>query len=86
MVIFIDRAAGAGGIDDVVLNGGGSILNVSGTIYGSTAMIKMNGSNTDAISAQVICFNFQVNGSGSAFTINYNPDDIFHVKGVGLVE
>jgi len=86
MVIFVDRTAALGGVDDVVLNGGGSILNVSGTIYAATGVVKLNGSNTDAISAQVICYSFQVNGSGSAFTIDYNPDAIFHLKGVGLVE
>jgi putative Flp pilus-assembly TadE/G-like protein len=86
MVIFVDRALGAGGIDDVVLNGAGSILNISGTIYAPTSMVKLNGSDTDSISAQLICFDFQVNGSGAAFTINYRPDDLFHLKGVGLVE
>ena len=30
--------------------------------------------------------NFQVNGSGSAFTLGYVQDDLFHLKGVGLVE
>jgi hypothetical protein len=86
MVMFVDRVAGAGGIDDIVLNGGGSILNVSGTIYAATGMVKLNGSSTDAISAQLICYDFQVNGSGAAFQINYRPDDLFHLKGVGLVE
>jgi hypothetical protein len=86
MVIFVDRALGLGGIDDIVLNGAGSILNISGTIYAPTSVVKLNGSDTDSISAQVICYSFQVNGSGASFTINYNPDDLFHVKGVGLVE
>ena len=33
MVIFVDRAAALGGVTDVDLNGGGSILDVTGTIY-----------------------------------------------------
>jgi hypothetical protein len=86
MVIFVDRVQGAGGIDDVVLNGAGSILNISGTIYAPTGMVKLNGSDSDAISAQLICYDFQVNGSGAAFQISYRPDDLFHLKGVGLVE
>ena len=86
MVMFIDRVAALGGVDDIDLNGGGSTLNISGTIYAPTAVVKMNGSSTDSISAQVICYSFQVNGSGAAFTIDYNPGSLFHLKGVGLVQ
>lgn len=87
MVIFVDReeAAAYGGID-IDLNGENSILNVTGTIYAPTASFRFNGSDTDVLSAQVICYDFVVNGSGAAFTINYEPDDLFHLKGVGLVE
>ena len=87
MVIFVDReeAAAYGGID-IDLNGENSILNVTGTIYAPTASVRFNGSETDVLSAQVICYDFVVNGSGAAFTINYEPDDLFHLKGVGLVE
>jgi hypothetical protein len=86
MLMFVDRSIPPGGLDDIVLNGGGSILNVTGTIYAPTALVKFNGSATDAISAQVICYDFQVNGSGASFTMNYNGDQLFHLKGVGLVE
>jgi hypothetical protein len=87
MVIFVDRVAAAGGATfDIDLDGEDSNLSVTGTIYAPTASIKFNGSDTDTLSAQVICYNFQVNGSGSAFTINYDPDDLFHVRGAGLVE
>lgn len=85
MLIFVDRAVPAGTVT-VDLNGAGSILDVSGTIYSSTGTIKFNGSSTDVIGTQVICYNFQVNGSGASFTMNYNPDNLFHVTGVGLVE
>jgi Flp pilus assembly protein TadG len=85
MVIFVDRAA-ATGSGDIDLNGGGSTLIISGTIYAPTGNVKLNGSDSDAIGSQLICFNFQVNGSGSAFTLDYQPDDLFHLKGVGLVE
>jgi hypothetical protein len=86
MVIFVDRTAAFGGVDDIDLNGGGSVLNVTGTIYAPSSVVKLNGSATDTISAQVICYSFQVNGSGASFTINYDPDNLFHVTGVGLVE
>ena len=86
MVIFVDRAAAAGGGIDIDLNGENSALAISGTIYAPTASVKLNGSSTDVVSAQVICYDFQVNGSGSAFTIDYDPDNLFHLKGVGLVE
>ena len=48
--------------------------------------MKFNGSDTDTLSAQVIVYNFQVNGSGASFDIDYDPGDLFHVKGTGLVE
>jgi hypothetical protein len=43
-------------------------------------------SDIDVLSAQVIRYDFVVNGSGSAFTLNYEPDDRSHLTGVGLVE
>jgi hypothetical protein len=85
MVIFKDRAV-AVTTGDIDLDGGGSNLVISGTIYAPTGNIKLNGSESDAIGSQLICYNFQINGSGSAFTLNYAPDDLFHVRGVGLVE
>jgi hypothetical protein len=85
MVMFVDRGypVGTNGID---LNGGGSVLNVTGTIYAPTVSVQLNGSATDTISAQVICYNFQVNGSGASFTLDFNPGKLFHLKGVGLVQ
>jgi hypothetical protein len=81
MVIFVDRVAAAGGIDDTDLNGGGSILNVSGTIYAASGVVKFNESSTDVNAAQVICCSFQVNGSGASFTLDYNPGNLFHGHG-----
>ena len=86
MVIFVDRVAAFGGVVDIDLNGGGSILNVTGTMYAPTGTITFNGSATDTIAAQVICYSFQVNGSGASFTMNYQPGSLFHVTGVGLVQ
>jgi hypothetical protein len=86
MVMFVDRTYALGGADDIVLNGGNANLNISGTMYAPTGTVKLNGSSSDTIASQIICYSFQVNGSGSSFTISYHPDDLFHVKGVGLVE
>ncbi|HSO28334.1 MAG TPA: pilus assembly protein TadG-related protein [Candidatus Sulfomarinibacteraceae bacterium] len=86
MVIFVDRDAAGGGGFDIDLNGENSVLNVTGTIYAPTASVRFNGSETDVLSAQLICYDFVVNGSGAAFSINYDPANLFHVKGVGLVE
>jgi hypothetical protein len=85
MVIYVDRTA-ATGSGDIDLNGAGSTLDVTGTIYAPTSEVKFNGSDTTVASAQVICFNFTVNGSGSAFTIDYDADNLFHLRGTGLVE
>ena len=51
-----------------------------------TGTVKLNGSDSDSIGSQLICYNFALNGSGSAFMLDYVPDDLFHLKGVGLVE
>jgi Putative Flp pilus-assembly TadE/G-like len=87
MVIFVDREdAAGGGTPDVDLDGADSALSVTGTIYSATGSFRFNGSDTDVLSAQVICYDFVVNGSGAAFTIDYNEGELFHVQGVGLVE
>ncbi len=86
MVMFVDRAAAAGAGFDLDLNGENSVLSVTGTIYGPSASFRFNGSESDVLSAQVICYDFVVNGSGAAFTIRYDEELLFHVKGVGLVE
>jgi len=86
MVIFVDRVANPVGTTAIDLNGAGSVLNVTGTMYSATGQVIFNGSATDVISAQVICYNFQVNGSGASFTINYQPADLFHLTGIGLVQ
>ena len=86
MVIFVDRSASFGGGFDIDLNGEDADIKISGTIYAPSATMKFNGSDTDTLSAQVICYSFQVNGSGSAFTIDSDPGNLFHVTGEGLVE
>jgi hypothetical protein len=86
MVIFVDRSQALGGGFDIDLNGSDSILSVTGTVYAPSASVRFNGSDTDVLSAQVICYDFVVNGSGAAFTIDYDPGSLFHVLGTGLVE
>mgnify|MGYP001795470072 CR=1 FL=1 len=83
--MFVDRAVAPGTVV-IDLRGGGSVLDVSGTIYTATGSVQFNGSATDVVGTQVICYNFQVNGSGATFNMNYIPDDLFHVRGVGLVQ
>jgi hypothetical protein len=86
MVIFVDRKEAVASGFDLDLNGADANLSVTGTIYAPTASVRFNGSETDVLSAQVICYDFVVNGSGAAFTIDYDPGNLFHVTGVGLVE
>jgi len=85
MVMWVDRAVPVN-TTVITLNGAGSNLDIAGTIYAATGSVQFNGSATDVNAAQVICYNFQVNGSGATFTINYNPGLLFHVTGVGLVQ
>jgi hypothetical protein len=87
MVIFVDRVLAIGGAADIDLDGANSKLILSGTIYAPTGTVKMNGSDSNSnISAQLICWSFQINGSGAGLTLNYDPDDLFHVRGTGLVQ
>lgn len=87
MVIFVDRVLAVGGADDIDLDGASSVLTLSGTIYAPTGTVKLNGSDTTAnVDAQLLCWSFQINGSGAGFTLHYSPDDVFHVRGTGLVE
>jgi hypothetical protein len=86
MVIFVDRAAAVATGFDIDLDGADSNISVTGTVYAPSGSMKFNGSDTDTLAAQIIVYNFQINGSGAAFDIDYNPGDLFHVKGTGLVE
>jgi hypothetical protein len=85
MVIYVDRATTVGTVT-VILNGANSNLDITGTIYSATGKVQFNGSATDVNGTQVICYSFQVNGSGASFTMNYDPANLFHVTGVGLVQ
>jgi hypothetical protein len=58
----------------------------SGSLGVLSSSPPKHGSDIDVLSAQVIRYDFVVNGSGSAFTLNYEPDDRSHLTGVGLVE
>jgi hypothetical protein len=85
MVIFVDRTKSKPA--DVDLDGAGSFLTLSGTIYAPSGVVKLNGSDTTAdVDVQLICWTFQINGSGASLTINYDPSKLFHLTGVGLVE
>jgi hypothetical protein len=85
MVMFLDRTKTTGG-DDISLNGSNAVLNITGTIYAPKASVKLNGSNTSVVSAQIIAWSFQINGSGAGLTIDYAGAELFHLKGVGLVQ
>ena len=37
------------------------------------------------LSAQLICHDFSVEGTGPALTIDYDAGELLHIKGVGLV-
>ena len=45
----------------------------------------MSGSDSDVFSAQLICHDFSVEGTGPALTIDYDAGELLHIKGVGLV-
>ena len=84
MVIFMDRAAPLSAV--IRLNGGFSNLSIAGTIYAAHTIVTMNGGASDTISAQLIVWNFQLNGNGSSLTVIYNPANLFKLSGTGLVQ
>jgi hypothetical protein len=84
MVIFMDRAAPLSAT--ITLNGGSSNLSIAGTIYAPHTVVTVNGGASDTISAQLIVWNFQLNGNGASLTMNYNPGGLFHLSGTGLVQ
>jgi Putative Flp pilus-assembly TadE/G-like len=86
MVIFVDRDEAVASGFDIDLDGADANISVTGTLYAPSGSMKFNGSDTDTLSAQAIVYNFQVNGSGASFNVDYNPGDLFHVTGTGLVE
>ena len=84
MVIFMDRAAPLSAT--ITLNGGDSNLSISGTIYAPHTIVEMRGGASDTISAQLIVWNFQLNGNGASLTMNYDAANLFHLSGTGLVQ
>jgi hypothetical protein len=84
MVIYMDRAAPLSAT--ITLNGGDSNLSVTGTIYAPHTIVMMRGGASDTIAAQLLVWNFQLNGNGASLTMNYNPANLFNVTGVGLVQ
>jgi putative Flp pilus-assembly TadE/G-like protein len=87
MLIFADRNLTTRPTSaDIQINGGASALTMTGTIYAPAALITINGSGATALSTQIICYDFQVNGSSGTLNITYNDADLFHLSGVGLVQ
>ena len=84
MVIFMDRAAPLSAT--ITLNGGSSNLSITGTIYAPHTIVAMRGGASDTIGAQLIVWNFQLNGNGASLTLNYNAAGLFHLSGTGLVQ
>lgn len=82
MVMFQDRR----NAQPLSINGASSNLTVSGTIYAPAALVSVNGSSSAAVAAQIISYDFQVNGSGGALAITYESGGLFKLEGVGLVE
>lgn len=94
IVIFEDRALSVSGTTtggvtrtpDLVLNGGSSNLNVTGTVYMPLGMVQVNGSNSTAMNTQILAYDFKFNGSGGNMTVGYNAGSFFHLRGSGLVK
>ncbi len=86
MVIFEDRTQSVSSGYDLTLNGSGSNLNVTGTIYMPKGSVKVNGSNSTAMNTQIIAWDFLLSGNGGNMTVGYQASSFFHVRGSGLVQ
>jgi hypothetical protein len=90
LVIFQDRDLNVSLADpsltDVQINGGGSTMEVAGTIYVPSGDVVTNGSGGTLTLDQVIGWSFQINGDGGTIEIEYRSGVTAHVSGVGLVE
>lgn len=90
MVIFQDRdlnvSAGNPAAKDVQINGGGSTLEVAGTIYVPSGDVFVNGKTGTIIVDQIIAWTFKINGGSGTIDIRYRSGVTAHVSGVGLVE
>lgn len=82
MVIFQDRS----NTNEIRVNGNGATTILVGTVYAANAEVWINGDGGSSVSAQVIAYNFTINGNGGTLLVDYNPDDLFQLEGVGLVE
>jgi hypothetical protein len=87
MVIFVDRTLTEyPGAADINLDGSSSTINISGTIYAPKGYVVINGGSSFALSTQIICWDFKINGNGGTLSIPYNTDGLFKLSGVGLVQ
>jgi hypothetical protein len=82
IVLFQDRANSQA----MTVNGNGATISITGTIYAPKAVVTINGDGGDAASAQVIAYDFIVNGNAGTFVVTYQGDALFQLAGVGLVE
>jgi len=55
-------------------------------IYAATATVRVNRDEGTALSAQIIAWDFTINGNSGTLLVDYNPDALFQLEGVGLVE
>jgi hypothetical protein len=94
LVIFQDRAlsmsptttALASRTPDLIVNGNGANISVSGTIYEPSGYIQINGNGGYSSPTQVIANEFLVSGSSGTLNVNYNGTSFYKFSGVGLVQ
>lgn len=88
LIVYQDRNLDVGGpgVDDVVINGGTSTMNVRGTIYVPKGEVKVNGGTGTMVTDQVIAFRYTINGNGGTIQLLNNQDFEFKFQAAGLVE
>jgi len=71
---------------DLVINGNGANISVSGTIYEPSGFIQINGNGGYSSSTQVIADEFLVSGNSGTLYVNYSGGSFYKFSGVGLVQ
>lgn len=85
MLLFVDRQTSPSR-PTLTLNGASTTTSLTGTIYAPTATVTINGNAASSVAAQLIGYDFVINGNTGDLNITYQSDQLFQLTGVGLVQ
>ena len=90
LVVFQDRNLNFSRADptltDLQINGGGSTMEIAGTVYVPSGDVVTNGGSGTLILDQIIGYTFGLRGNGGTIDVRYRSGVTAEVSGAGLVE